>query len=55
MRLCYLLSEDGDGFAVDNELATLNLDFTVETAMGGVILEHVSLSNRGLQMFLFIY
>jgi hypothetical protein len=32
---------DGDGLPVDDKLPTIILDFAVEFAMGGVILEHL--------------
>lgn len=35
-------AEDGDGFAVDNQIATISLDFALEFAVGRVILEHVN-------------
>eukprot|EP00754_Rhynchopus_humris_P025912 Rhum_TRINITY_DN14979_c10_g4::Rhum_TRINITY_DN14979_c10_g4_i3::g.131894::m.131894 len=35
------LLEDGDGLAVDDELAVLRLDGAVEAAVHGVVLEHV--------------
>ena len=36
-----LLSEDGDGLAVHDELAIASLDLTLEAAVDGVVLEHV--------------
>ena len=41
-----LLGVDSDGVSVDDELASLDLHITMETAVGGVILEHVGLSDR---------
>jgi hypothetical protein len=34
-----------DGVAIDNELAILGLDVTLELSVGGVILEHVDLNR----------
>ena len=42
------LVEDGDGLALDDELAVLDLDGAVESAVGGVVLEHVNLRNSEL-------
>lgn len=42
----HLPLEDRDGFAVNDELATLVTDFTWVSAMGGVILEHVDLGVK---------
>ena len=33
--------EHSDFVSIDDQLATLSLDLTVETSVGGVILEHV--------------
>lgn len=35
--------ENGDGMSIDDQLATLSLHFTLEAAVGGVVLEHVDL------------
>lgn len=45
-RKHYLPLEDVDGFAVDDEFATLLTDFAFETAVSGIIFEHVALQNR---------
>lgn len=36
-----LLTEDGDGLAVDDELTVLGLDGALEAAVYGIVLEHV--------------
>ena len=41
-----LLSEDGDGLAVHDELAVDSGDVTLEAAVDGVVLEHVDLDLR---------
>ena len=40
-----LLSEDGDGLAVNDELAVDSGDVTLEAAVDGVVLEHVDLDR----------
>jgi len=37
------LGKDGDGPAVDDELAILNLDGTLEATVGRIVLKHVCL------------
>lgn len=39
--------EHSDFVSIDDQLATLSLDLTMETSVGGVILEHVDLWNKG--------
>lgn len=41
------LVEHSDFVSIDDQLATLSLDLTMETSVGGVILEHVDLWNKG--------
>lgn len=41
------LGEDGDGLAVDDELAVGLLDGSLEASVDGIVLEHVDL-NRGM-------
>ena len=36
-----LLLEDGDGLALDEELAVLGLDGALEATVDGIVLEHV--------------
>ena len=40
------LVEHSDFVSIDDQLATLSLDLTVETSVGGVILEHVDLKRE---------
>ena len=40
------LVENADFMSIDDELVTLNLDFALEAAVGGVILEHVDLKEE---------
>ena len=40
------LVEHADLVSVDDQLVTLDLDLTVETSVGGVVLEHVDLREE---------
>lgn len=40
-RFRFTLAEDGNFISIDNKAAILGLDFSLESTMGGVILEHV--------------
>ena len=40
------LVEHADLVSVDDQLVTLDLDLTVETSVGGVVLEHVDLREN---------
>ena len=40
------LVENADFMSIDDELVTLNLDFALEAAVGGVIIEHVDLKEE---------
>lgn len=37
--------ENADFLSIDDQLVTLNLDLTLEAAVGGVIFEHVDLEK----------
>jgi hypothetical protein len=39
------LAKDGDGLAVNNELAVLGLDGSLESSVHGIVLEHVDLGK----------
>lgn len=43
---CLVPLENGDGVVIDNQLAALLSDFTLETAVSGVIFKHVGLKER---------
>lgn len=38
--------EDSDFLSINDQLATLNFDLTLEAVMGRVILEHVDLEGK---------
>ena len=40
------LAKDGDGLAVDNELAVLSLDGSLESSVHGIVLKHVDLGKN---------
>lgn len=42
------LGVEADGLAVDDQVLTLDLDVTLELAVGGIVLEHVRLEAAGL-------
>ena len=41
-----VLTKDGDGFAIDDELAILSLSGSLESCMHGVVLENVDLDEN---------
>lgn len=43
---CHILLENADGIAIDDQLATLTLDFTLETAVSGIVFKHVDLNRQ---------
>lgn len=43
--------EDSDFVSIDDQLVALNLDLTLEAAVGGVVLEHVDLNNKINEIF----
>lgn len=46
IKLMNSLVEHSDFVSIDDQLATLSLDLTMETSVGGVILEHVDLKRE---------
>ena len=41
-----VLTKDGDGFAIDDELAVLGLSGSLESCVHGVVLENVDLDEN---------
>lgn len=42
---CHIPFENGYGLVIDNQLAGLLSDFTLETAVSGIIFKHVDLKK----------
>lgn len=43
---CHVPLENADGVAIDDKLAILTTDFTLETAVSGIVFKHVDLKRR---------
>lgn len=43
---CHIPLVNGDGVAIDDQLAILITDFTLETAVSGIVFKHVDLKGQ---------